>query len=325
MTTGFRDLADWTHTSPKQLVAIHLAKAKNTERGYRQDLAVFARWMGKDDMCEAVRELLDHGRAGAKRLLVAWVNDMARADLSAGTIRRRAASLKSLISQACDPDIEIIGWDIGKLPNLPPQARVRDVTGPSVRDVDRMRASCDERADAKGRRDMAVMALLYGAALRASEALSVRVQDVDLRGHSIRIVGKRSQGRVTLHVGPEVSEIIGRWIEVRGGASGPLLMTCPLGKTAKPRPLTYEGLRWIVRALGQTCGVRCWPHGLRHAAVSHLALFTHDSPAWGCALSRHRDVRAWAGYQDRKVSHASASSVLWRRQYVGSEPPATDN
>ena len=217
MTTGFRDLADWSRTSPTQLVAVHLAKCPNTERGYREDMTALAGWMGEKDVCEAARKLLDNGRAAAKRMLITWVNDMRSKGLSANTVRRRAASVKSLITTAADPDIEVIGWEIGRLPNLPPAIRVRDVAGPSIKEVDRMVTACRERDDAKGKRDEAIMALLYFEALRASEVLSIRVQDVDLVAGKVRIVGKRAQGRVDMDVCEATVRCLAKWLDARGG------------------------------------------------------------------------------------------------------------
>jgi len=168
------------------------------------------------------------------------------------------------------------------------------------------------------------LALLYFHALRASEVLSIRFCDIDLSNRTMRIIGKRSQGRVSLGLASKTIQILERWIERRGEAPGPLFTTCQRGKTPKPRPLTYWGLLDVVRTLGRQAGGKCWPHALRHAALSQLAALTDDSPPWGCALSRHRDVRAWAQYQDRRISHASAAEVLSRGQIVRRDPPTTD-
>ncbi len=322
----FRDLADWSGTTPRQLVATHLTKPANTARGYREDLAQLASWMGTRSLHEAARRLIDSGRAGAKRLLIAWVNEMRTRKLSANTIRRRVASVKSLIATASDPDIEIIAWQIGKLPNLPSAVRVRDCQGPDQATVERMFIACQDRADAKGARDRAMLGLLYWHALRANEVLSIRMADVDLSARTVRIVAKTDQGRMTLKLCQLAAEALEAWIDRRGGEDGPLFSRCQrYGLPVMSTPLSYWGMRGVIRDLGNLAGGRCWPHALRHAAVSHLAALTSDSPTWGCALSRHRDVRAWAMYQDRNVSHVSAAEILSRGQIVRRDPQGTDN
>ena len=359
--SSFSDLADWTSTTPKQLVETHLAKTSNTARGYAQDLDVFAGWMAKRENTdhptaierhEAARRLIDNGRAAAKRMLISWINDMRAKHLSASTIRRRIASIRSLISLASDPDIEIIGWQIGRLPNLPPAGRVRDVRGPDRQTVLRMLAACRDRHDHVGARNEAILSLLYYHGLRANECLSIRMSDVDLATSppSIRILAKRGEGRIALSLCRAAADAIENWIGYRGSDSGPLFLNCvrvarrkkksnpnpgkarvtfdrrlKCRKLVTRRPLSYWGMRGMVRRLGERAGCRCWPHGLRHAAISHLASLTNDSPVWGVALSRHADVRAWAAYQDRQVSHLSAAEVLSRGQIVESQPVGADN
>jgi integrase len=327
-TGHFRDLAEWTGTTPKQLVDTHLAKTPNTARGYREDLAAIAAWLdcGKGDkaLAKAVVRLVDNGRSSAKRLLIGWINDMRGKCLSANTIRRRVASVVSMIATAAD--LDIIVWQVGRLANLPPAVRVRNCQGPDLAMVKRMFAACRERWDIKGARDEAMLGLMYWHALRATEVLSIQMGDVDLPGRTVRIVAKRGQGRMTLHLCQLAAKVVGRWVELRGGHAGPLFSRCcHWGGKVTAEPLTYWGLRGVVRNLGVVAGGRCWPHGLRHAAISHLASLTGDSPLWGCAFSRHRDVRAWSMYQDRSISHVSAAEVLSRGQIVRRDPKGTDN
>lgn len=361
-TSHFRDLADWSDTTPQQLLEAHLAKPANTAKGYRADLESLAAWLGERDgqkpaeplpLHEAARMLIDGGRAAAKRLLIAWINDMRGKHLSAGTIRRRIASIKSLISMASDPDIEIIAWQIGKLSNLPAPGRVRNVTGPDRPTVERMFTACRDRYDHIGARNEAIMGLLYWHGLRATEAISIRMADVDLAASppSVRILAKRGQGRMQIALCKSAADVIEHWIEYRGDEPGLLFLRCRRMGKAKPepdkstkrhgrirydhrlrcrklvmsKPLSYWGMRGMIRSIGAAAGCRCWPHGLRHSAISHLADLTDDSPIWGVALSRHKDVRAWAMYQDRQVSHLSAAEVLSRGQVVRRGPQRTDN
>jgi site-specific recombinase XerD len=352
MTTHFRDLPDWSRTTPAQLLEAHLAKPKNTAKGYRDDLTALASWLADRNndgaatqaipLSEAARIIIDGGRAAAKRMLIAWINDMRGQHLSAGTIRRRVASIKSLISLASDPDIEIIAWQIGKLPNLPAPGRVRSVSGPDQGAVSRMFETCRLRDDHIGARNEAIMGLLYWHGLRASEVISIRMADVNLTSStpSVRILAKRGEGRMEICLCQAAADAIARWLEYRGDEAGLLFLRCRRVRTAKAdnspkrhgrirydrrlrcrklvmsRPLSYWGMRGMIRHVGAAAGCRCWPHGLRHAAISHLAALTDDSPIWGVALSRHKDMRAWAMYQDQQVSHLSAAEVLSRGQVV---------
>ena len=308
--------------TPKQLVETYLRRRASTRRAYYADLLSFAKWAKVASLEAAAIRLIDNGRNQCKRLMLGWLNDMRGQNLAGNTIRRRIAAVNSLLTLAAD--LGILEWTVGRLP-LPPASRVRDCRGPSRDTVERMFISCRSRGDAKGSRDESLLALLYWHALRASEVLSIRLCDIDLEDRTMRIIGKRSQGRIVLGLASKTAQVLERWMEARGDLAGPLFTTCQRTKKTEPRPLTYWGLLDVVRTLGKKAGGRCWPHALRHAAISQLAALTDDSSPWGCALSRHRDVRAWAAYQDRRISHASAAEVLSRGQIVRRDPPTTEN
>jgi|GEM_PF-1939395 len=322
---GFRDLADWSGTSPAQLIETHLDRIATTRRCYEQDLRELARWMEAPDLPAMAEELIGSGRGPCKRRLIAWISSQRVRNIAANTIRRRIAAATSLVGLAVD--LEVIVWQVGRLP-LPPAARVRSCRGPSLDVVKRMFMRCQDRSDPKGARDEALLSLLYYHAMRAMEVLSVRAQDVDLcsRPRTLRITAKRGDGRLEIELCAAAAEAIERWLEQRGEEPGPLFSRCcRWGRRVTTKPLSYWGLRGVIRTLGEATGVRCWPHALRHAAISHMATLTGDSPMWGTALSRHRDVRAWALYQDRAVSHVSAAEVLSRGQVVRREGSHADN
>ena len=322
----FRDLADWSGTSPEQLVETHLAKIANTSRGYRKDLEVFAAWLKADTLADAARKLIDSGRASAKRLLIAWVNDMRTQRLAAKTICRRVASIKSMVTTAADPDIEVVTWQIGKLKNLPKPHRVRACGGPGIEVVERMFMTCVDRDDPKGRRDAAMLAMLFWHGRRREEVVSLRVEDVNLEERTYSVIAKCEQGRVTLGLCSKAADMLERWLEVRGDESGPLfLRCCTWGRRVMTGGLTGNGLYKIVRTIGTACGRRCWPHALRHAALSRLAMLTYGSAEWGMALSGHQDVSTWLGYQDKSISHVSAAEILSRGQIVHHDPSSVDN
>jgi integrase/recombinase XerD len=300
-------MADW-QISPAQLVAVHLERNANTTRGYAQDLDAMTVWMKAKDRTAAAEELIESGRAMCKVRLMEWVNQMRGENLAANTIRRRVAAVTSMISLA--QDLGIIGWQVGRLKSLPPPSRVRECKGPSRSIVEEMFKLCRLRGDAKGLRDVAILSLLYLHALRASEVLSPRLRDVDLRSGTIRIIAKRGQGRLAMELCMEAREALVAWVNVRGADAGPLFTKCRRGGHLLAEALDYEGLRFTVKMIGLACGAKCWPHALRHAAISHLAAYSHDSSVIGCALSRHRDIRAWAGYQDSVVSHVAAAELL---------------
>jgi site-specific recombinase XerC len=84
-------------------------------------------------------------------------------------------------------------------------------------------AVAEQQQEPKRSRDLAIIWLLYGRALRRAEVASLRQpDDIDLAGERIQILGKHRTEREWLTVPPATCRAITKWLEVRGGAMGPL-------------------------------------------------------------------------------------------------------
>ena len=119
-----------------------------------------------------------------------------------------------------------------------------------------------------GRRDLAVLTLLYGCGLRISEALGLARRDAPKPGGSLRIRGKGNKTRV-VPVLPIVAEAIQDYLKALPIAcepEGPLFLGAK-GKRLSPRlvQLSMQKLR-LQLGLPETAT----PHALRHSFATHL-------------------------------------------------------
>ena len=119
-------------------------------------------------------------------------------------------------------------------------------------------------------RDRAMLELLYGSGLRASELVGLRPGDVDLSAQILVCRGKRDRQRL-VPVGDAARRALTVYLErarprlVRGADPGVLFVNTRGG------PLGRQGLWRIVRARARTVGLRGgFPHALRHSFASHL-------------------------------------------------------
>src|SRR5712664_247661 len=64
--------------------------------------------------------------------------------------------------------------------------------------------------------------------------------------------------------------------------------------------LTAIGLYGMVRELGRKIGLKVWPHGLRHAAITEALDLTGGNVRAVQRFSRHRDVRVLERYDDNR-------------------------
>ena len=115
-------------------------------------------------------------------------------------------------------------------------------------------------------RDRALLELLYGCGLRASEACSLRLADLDLERQSVRVTGKGERQRV-VPLGSAAAAALRRYID----RTGPRRPGDPVFVSVRGRPLHPSDVRRAVRAELADAGLpQRSPHALRHTFATHL-------------------------------------------------------
>jgi integrase/recombinase XerD len=138
-------------------------------------------------------------------------------------------------------------------------------------------------------RDRALLEMLYACGLRASEAITLDLSDVDAESGVVRTQGKASKERI-VPLGSVAQSAYVRYIElcrpklVRGRAISRVFVNLRGGS------LTRQGLYKIVRRYALQAGLssQISPHTLRHTFATHLL-------TGGCDL---RMVQAMLGHAD---------------------------
>jgi site-specific recombinase XerD len=118
-----------------------------------------------------------------------------------------------------------------------------------------------------GVRDRALLSLLYGTGIRASECASLREGRVDLRALTVTVRGKGGHER-TIPLHEEVALRLREYIQVRG----PQLPAAPFFRSRRGRALSRGTIYERVRTLGRRARLAkpLSPHRLRHTFASHL-------------------------------------------------------
>jgi integrase len=153
---------------------------------------------------------------------------------------------------------------------------VRGTTPPRGRSLSRdelsgLFQSCAADATPAGKRDAALLAVLYGCGLRRSELVDLSLADYDSKTGAVQVrSGKGNKARTTY--APEgIRGALTAWLGVRGWSEGPLF--CPINKAGKLalRPMTDQAVRKILRKRGMAAGVAPFsPHDLRRSMISDL-------------------------------------------------------
>jgi len=118
-----------------------------------------------------------------------------------------------------------------------------------------------------GLRDRAILSLLYGTGIRASECASLRVSDVDLDGMTVTVIGKGGHQRAI-----PLNERLAAALDVYARARGTALPTAPFFRSRRGRAMSRGAVYERVRTLAARGGIRktVSPHRLRHTFATHL-------------------------------------------------------
>ncbi|SER06119.1 integrase/recombinase XerC [Gracilibacillus ureilyticus] len=124
-----------------------------------------------------------------------------------------------------------------------------------------------------GKRNRALLELLYATGIRVSECVQLKMEDVDLELQTVLVLGKGSKERY-VPFGEFAKDSIKQYLmngreQLIGKHSEPQHF---LFLNAKGNPLTARGIRVILKKLVQEAGltVDLHPHKLRHTFATHL-------------------------------------------------------
>ena len=144
----------------------------------------------------------------------------------------------------------------------------------SIEDAVRFIETPDPETDF-GKRDRAILELLYGTGVRVSELVQLNLRDIDFKNRLLRVFGKRRKERI-VPFGEPAAKALEDYLSVRGKF---LLNAPPEKRDAQPLVLNYQGTRMTTRSVGrlvekyiQLCaGIHdISPHALRHSFATHL-------------------------------------------------------
>jgi integrase/recombinase XerD len=173
----------------------------------------------------------------------------------------------------------------------------------SREEIERLLRAPDPRSLA-GRRDRAMLELLYASGLRVSELVSLRLNDLDLEARVLIARGKGNKERLVPVGAPAVESVkaylaTARERILKGRRSKDLFVT-PRG-----RRLTRQGFAKLLRRWARTAGIRraVSPHKLRHSFATHLLEGGADLRAVQAMLG-HADVTTTQIYTHVDRSHA---------------------
>lgn len=170
-----------------------------------------------------------------------------------------------------------------------------------------MSAAGRQRNMEKALRDRALLAVLFGAGLRASELLALDLKDYKNK----TLVVLKSKGFKSREVPIlRASDRLDEWIWARGDWQGPLFTRLPVMSMYGQQRLGYKGMLKVLMTVTRMAGVGTWMcHDARRTYISTL-LATGSDLATAGALAGHSKPQSTVTYDKR--SHEARIAAVGR-------------
>ena len=250
----------------------------HTVRAYESDVTQYLAWLAG----ETGKKMSQLGPADLDMSSVrVHVAEMNRAGKARASVARKLSALKTF-SRYLRRE-EIIDHD----PTAMAVAPKRDQTIPTHLSEDEMTRLIEtpNTGDPLGRRDRAILELFYASGLRLSELAAIDLENLDLNGRMVRVMGKGGKERL-VPFNHSTATALRAWMKDRAAiiaARRPKAVVSPKrpkdAKADDPLFVNYRGTRLSERSVDRMlrryvaqCSTRMGisPHALRHSFATHL-------------------------------------------------------
>ena len=257
--------------------------AQNTVNAYRKDLEHFEAFV----LERGAKDLTDVSNTD----IVSYVMEMKKEDKSRSTVNRKLTSIRTFYKFLVKE---------GKIKENPaeniksPRIEKKEIEYLSIDDVDKLMTLPDETI--KGKRDRAMLELMYATGIRASELIDMKLDDCNMRMGFVKCSGEHSKARI-IPIGRPARMALETYIYdvrpamLRGGDSDSLFLNY-VGE-----PMTRQGLWKILKEYGEEAGfkIKLTPQVIRNSFAVHMLQNGADIKSIQ-ELMGHEDIAATQAY-----------------------------
>lgn len=290
------------------------SQTANTRQAYTKDIASFAAFVGEPTAAHAMRRLLSVAPGDGNAMLLDYRTHMTGEGLSPTTVNRRLSAIRSAVRLA-----RTLGHTLWtpEIAGLKAQA-FRDTRGPGLdgtRELISIALTDTNRSVAT--RDTAFIRLMFDLALRRGECVSLDLEDVDLAGKRIWVLGKGRTQKEARTLPDKTAAALAAWIEARRAhvSAEQKAVFVSLSGRGRGQRITGRSVHRIIAAIGDLAGIKTRPHGLRHASITAALDLNNGDVRAAQQHARHANPQTTMIYDDNRrdlagsVAHGIAALV----------------
>lgn len=210
-------------------------------------------------------------------------------------------------------------WRLGQIPSEDYQRAVdfKNVSGSRLpagralkdKEVKNLLTNCQNDDRPLGKRDLAILALLYAGGLRRSEVVALDLKDYDNEENAVRVRSGKGDKERIVYLAEGIQKPLSAWIAIRGREAGPLF--CPIswkGKLLLKRRLSDQSIAYLLGQRVKASGIDpASPHDFRRTFISNLLDAGADISTVQ-QLAGHASVTTTARY-DRRGAEAKKKAA----------------
>ena len=260
--------------------------SQNTILAYRNDLGQFSRFLAETMPEEANWDNVKD------ETLIDYIAGLAQQNYSNATTARKVAALKSLFHwlnkqgmASQDPSINLRSPKVEK-------ATPRVL---SQEEVERLFNATGNGSPTRALRDRALLEIIYSTGMRVTEAISLRMNDLDLERCEVKCAGRGTRNR-RAPLTPSALASLQNYINQARPASASRLPNEFLFRNPAGSNLTRQAVWLMTRQYARIAGIEgeITPHTLRHSRAAHMLQNGEDV----------RKVQSWLGHANITTTQA---------------------
>jgi integrase/recombinase XerD len=260
---------EWRSTINEFLDYLQQVKqsSANTVMAYRNDLTQFADFLSASMPAEATWPDVKPEHIDA------YVAKLTSGSYTPSTTARKIAAMKTLFHW--------LGQDHSEKPRYVNEDPTVHLRSPKVQkraprllseeEVGRLFEAASRMPPPRSLRDRALLEVIYSTGMRVSEAISLKLGDIDFETGAVRCAGRGTRQRVaplTLNAMNALRDYLDRArADMMGSATTDFVFLNPLGTK-----LTRQAVWQLTRQYAQQAGIEgeLTPHTLRHSRAAHM-------------------------------------------------------
>lgn len=265
--------------------------AANSLDAYGRDIRDFQQFLssrGVGDLAGAARDDV-----------TAYLNKLKADGRSPSTLNRKMASIRTFYNYLQDTGVTHENPARGV---KTPRVERKELEYLSIKDIDRLLESPDDSL--KGRRDRAILEVLYATGIKVSELIDANLEDVNFRMGFITCYGESRRTRIIPMGRPARAALEDYVYEVRDQLLGENKEETALFVNYYGKRLTRQGLWKVLKEYGEKSGIKqkLTPNTLRNSFAVHMLQNGADLKSLQ-ELMGHEDIMATQVYLAATKNH----------------------